>query len=79
MLAPGSRAEYPSMLKDETHYLPPDTDPATVAAVKAALENAMQIEIESEKPGWYLGKFLIIVIPSLIFLLCELAVKKIRR
>ena len=63
----------------ETRYLPPDTDPATVAAVKAALDNAMQIEIESEKPGWYLGKFLIIAIPSLIFLLCELAVKKIRR
>ena len=62
----------------ETYYLPPDTDPATVAAVKAALDNAMQIEIESEKPGWYLGKFLIIVIPSLIFLLCELAANKIR-
>ena len=63
----------------ETRYLPPDTDPANVAAVKAALDNAMQIEIESEKPRWYLGKFLIIAIPSLIFLLCELAAKKIRR
>ncbi len=63
----------------ETRYLPPDTDPATVAEVKAALDHAMQIEIEAEKPGWYLGKFLIIAIPSLIFLLCELAVKKIRR
>jgi hypothetical protein len=35
----------------ETYYLPPDTDPATVAEVKAALDHAMQIEIEAEKPG----------------------------
>ena len=60
----------------ETHYLPPDTDQATVDEVKAVLDHAMQIEIEVEKPGWYLGRFLIIVISSLIFLLCELGIKK---
>ncbi len=62
----------------ETLYLPADTSPATIAEVKAALDLAMQIEIEAEKPGWYLGRFLIIAIPYLIFLLCELAVKKIK-
>ena len=61
----------------ETRYLPPDTDPATVAAVKAALDNAMQIEIEAEKPEWYLSRLLIVVIPSLLFFLIEFGVRKI--
>lgn len=53
----------------ETHYLPPDTDPATVDEVKAALDRAMQIEIDSEKPEWYLSRLLVVVIPSLLFFL----------
>ena len=63
----------------ENLYLPPDADQATIAEVKAALDHAMQIEIEAEKPWWYLGRFLCLVIPSMVFLLCELGVKKIRR
>jgi hypothetical protein len=55
----------------ETHFLPPDTSPATIAEVKAALDKAMQIEIEAEKPGWYLGRVLMVVIPCLVFLLVE--------
>jgi hypothetical protein len=62
----------------ENLYLPPDADQATVAEVKAALDNAMQIEIEAEKPWWYLGRFLCLVIPSMVFLLFELAANKIR-
>ena len=62
----------------ETYYLPANTDPATVAEVKAALDQAMQIEIEAEKPGWYLGRVLVVVIPCLVFLLGELMLRKIR-
>jgi hypothetical protein len=62
----------------ETYYLPPDTDPATVAEVKAALDHAMQVEIEAEKPGWYLWRVLVVVIPRLVFLLGELGLRKIR-
>ena len=51
----------------ETYYLHPDTDPATIAEIKAALDQAMQIEIEAEKPGWYLGRVLMVVIPCFLF------------
>ena len=63
----------------ETLYLPPDTSTATIAEVKAALDQAMQIEIEAEKPGWYLGRVLMVVVPCLLLLLGELGVKVIRR
>jgi len=63
----------------ETRYLPPDTDPATVAEVKAALDHAMQIEIETEKPGWYLGRILVVVIPSLLFYLGEIIAHRINK
>ena len=62
----------------ETYYLPPDTDPATVAEVKAALDHAMQIEIEAEKPGWYLGRVLVVVIPWFLLFLGDLGVRGIR-
>lgn len=62
----------------ETYYLPPDTDPATVAEVKAALDHAMQMEIEAEKPGWYLWRVLVVLIPCLVFLLGELGLRRIR-
>ncbi len=39
----------------ENLYLPPDADQATVTEVKTALDHAMQIEIEAEKPWRYLG------------------------
>ena len=63
----------------ETLYLPPDTSPATIAEVKAALDQAMQIEIDAEKPGWYLGRVLMVVIPCFLLLLGELGVRVIRR
>jgi hypothetical protein len=63
----------------ETYYLPPDTDPATVAEVKSTLDNAMQIEIEAEKPGWYLWRGLMVVIPCLVFLLGNSFINKIRK
>jgi hypothetical protein len=63
----------------ETRYLPPGTDPATVAEVKAALDKAMQIEIEAERPGWYLGRVLVLVIPSLLFFLIEFGARRIRK
>lgn len=59
----------------ETHFLPPDTSPATIAEVKAALDQAMQIEIEAEKPGWYLGRVLMVVIPSFLLFLGELGIR----
>jgi len=62
----------------ETRYLPPDTDPATVAEVKAALDKAMQIEIEAEKPGWYLWRGLMVMIPCFLLFLGELGVRVIR-
>jgi hypothetical protein len=43
-------------------YLPLDTDPATVAEVKAVFDLAMQVEIKSEKPDWYLGRVLSVAI-----------------
>ena len=61
----------------ETLYLPPDTSPATIAEVKAALDQAMQIEIEAEKPWWYLGRVLMVVIPSLLFFLTEFGARSI--
>ena len=61
----------------ETRYLPPNTDYATVVEVKAALENAMQIEIEAEKPDWYLGRFLVLVIPCFFLFLAELGIRMI--
>ena len=63
----------------ETYYLPPDTGTATIAEVKAALDHAMQIEIDAEKPGWYLGRVLLVVIPCFLFFLGELGVRGIRR
>ena len=60
----------------ETRYLPPDTDPATVAEVKAALDKAMQIEIEAEKPGWYLWRGLMVMIPCLVFWMFEIVILK---
>ncbi len=59
----------------ETHFLPPDTSPATIAEVKAALDKAMQIEIEAEKPGWYLGRVLMVVIPSFLLFLGALGIR----
>jgi hypothetical protein len=63
----------------ETYYLPPDTDPATVAKVKAALDYAMEIEIEAEKPWWYLGRVLVVVVPCFFLFLADLGVRGIRR
>ena len=60
----------------ETYYLPPDTDPATVAKVKVALDYAMEIEIEAEKPWWYLGRVLMVVIPCLVFWMIEIVTIK---
>jgi hypothetical protein len=62
----------------ENLYLPPDADQATVAEVKAALDHAMQIEIEVEKPWWYLGQFLTIVVPCFLLFLGELGIRKIK-
>jgi hypothetical protein len=62
----------------EALYLPPNTDTTTIAEVKAVLDQAMQIEIEAEKPGWYLGRGLMVVIPCLLILLGELGVRVIR-
>lgn len=62
----------------ETFYLPPDTSPATIAEVKAALDQAMQIEIEAGKPGWYLWRVIVLVIPCLLLFLGELGVGVIR-
>ena len=59
----------------ESHYLPPDTDQATVAEVKAALDLAMQVEIKSEKPSWHLGKILLVAIQCLVFLLGKLGAR----
>ena len=61
----------------ETYYLPPDTDPATVAEVKAALDHAMEIEIEAEKPGWYLGRVLMVVIPWFLLFCIEQGIRKL--
>jgi hypothetical protein len=63
----------------ETYYLPPDTDPPTVAEVKVALDQAMQIEIHAEKPGWYLGRVLVVVVPCFFLFLADLGVRGIRR
>ena len=62
----------------ETVYLPPNTDATTIAEVKAALDQAMQIEIEAEKPGWYLWRGLMVVIPCFLLFLGELGVRVIR-
>ena len=62
----------------ENLYLPPDADQATVTEVKAALDHAMQIEIEAEKPWWYLERFLMIVIPCFLLFLGELGIRKIK-
>ena len=62
----------------ETYYLPPATDSATIAEVKAALNHAMEIEIEAEKPGWYLGRVLIVVIPCFLLFLGQFGVRFIR-
>ncbi len=62
----------------KTYYLPPDTDPATVAKVKAALDYAMEIEIEAEKPGWYLGRVLVVVVPCFLLFLGGLGVRYFR-
>jgi hypothetical protein len=61
----------------ETHFLPPGTSDATIAEVKAALDQAMQIEIEAEKPGGYLGRGLMVVIPCFLLFLGELGIKTI--
>ena len=50
----------------ETFSLQPDIDPATVAEVKAALHQAKQIENEGEKPAWYLGRVLMVLIPCFL-------------
>lgn len=63
----------------ETHYLPPDTDHATIVKVKEELDRAMQIEIEAERPGWYMGRVLVLVIPSLLFFLIEFGARRIRK
>jgi len=63
----------------ETVYLPPNTDATTIAEVKAALDQAMQIEIKAEKPGWYLWRGLMVVIPCFLLFLGELGVIVIRR
>ena len=62
----------------ENLYLPTDADQATVAEVKAALDHAMEIEIEAEKPWWYLERFLMIVIPCFLLFLGELGIRKIK-
>jgi len=62
----------------ENLYLPPDADQATVAEVKAALDHAMEIEIEAEKPWWYLERFLMIVIPCFLLFLVELGIRKVK-
>jgi hypothetical protein len=62
----------------ENLYLPPDVDQATVAEVKAALDHAMEIEIEAEKPWWYLERFLTIVIPCFLLFLVELGIRKVK-
>ena len=61
----------------ETLYLPPNTSAATIAEVKATLDQATQIEIEAEKPGWYLGRVLMVVVPCLMFLLMEQGLRKV--
>ena len=61
----------------ETYYLPPDTDPATVAEVKSTLDHAMQIEMEAEKPWWYLGRVLMVVVPWSLLFLGELGIRMI--
>jgi hypothetical protein len=63
----------------ETFYLPPDTSPATIAEVKAALDQAMQIEVEAEKPGRYLWRVLMVMIPCFLLFLGELGVRGIQR
>jgi hypothetical protein len=63
----------------ETFYLPPETSPATIAEVKAALDQAMQIEIEAEKPGRYLWRVLMVMIPCFLLFLGELGVRGIQR
>jgi len=63
----------------ETLYLPPDTSTATIAEVKEELDRAMQIEIVAERPGWYLGRVLVLVIPCFLLFLGELGVRVIRR
>jgi hypothetical protein len=62
----------------KTVYLPPNTDTTTIAEVKAALDQAMQIEIQAEKPGWYLWRGLMVVIPCFLLFLGELGVRVIR-
>ena len=62
----------------ENLYLPPDADQATVAEVKAALDHAMEIEIEAEKPWWYLERFLMIVIPCFLLFLVESGIRKVK-
>ncbi len=61
----------------ETLYLPPNTDTTTIAEVKAALDQAMQIEIEAEKPGEYLWRGLMVVIPCFLLFWGELGVRVI--
>jgi hypothetical protein len=63
----------------ETHFLPPDTSPATIAEVKAALDKAMQIEIEAEKPGWYLWRGLMVVIPCFLLFFLEIIFRRLNR
>ena len=39
---------------------------------------AMEIEIEAEKPWWYLERFLMIVIPCFLLFLVELGIRKVK-
>jgi len=63
----------------EKYFLPPDTSPATIAEVKAALDKAMQIEIEAEKPGWYLWRGLMVVIPCFLLFFLEIIFRRLNR
>jgi hypothetical protein len=55
------------------------TDTTTIAEVKAALDQAMQIEIEAEKPGRYLWKGLIVVIPCFLLFFLEIIFRRLNR